>query len=122
MDQYRATAKQRAYFYALTGHNMPFKTTKAKASKMIEQAKAGTWKAPAKRVTVHGYQPFVTMLGDAKSPAGNYAELTFVVDVDYRTDMMGFKTFEEALAAAKAKYPNEEIIEEPNTISRPYHD
>lgn len=122
MNPYQATAKQRSYFRALTGHSMPFKTSKTKASKMIEQAKAGTWKAPAKTVRVHGYQPFVTMLGNAESPAGNYDKLTFVIDVDYYQAHRGFETFEEALAVAKVKYPNDNIIEEPNTISHPYYD
>ena len=122
MTQYLATPKQRAFFRSLTGHDMPFKTSKTKASKMIEKAKAGEWKAPAKHVEVLGYQPYNTMLGDKNSPAGNYEKLTFIVNVDYRTDMMGFETFEAALAAAKAKYSDQEIIESPDSILRPYHD
>ena len=117
MASYEATKAQRVFYFKLTGEWPPRGASKSKVSKMIDDAKNGKLPAPkARKVEVHGYQPYVTMLN-------GYDVLKFVVSIDYRHQGPSHATYEEALAFAKGLLrEGDELIEAPTTVSRPYID
>lgn len=99
---YAATSKQKSYFTALTGEWLPFNCSKSKASTLIKQALAGTYKKKEQVIKVSSYRI------DCPSHR-DHGKMFWEIDVDYRCFAAQFETQEQAMEVAKAKFPGQEI-------------
>lgn len=109
MNAYRATPKQRSYFTSLTGDSLPFKTTKAQASKLIEKALAGKYVKKMPHIRVAGYTFDIR---------GEETEVKYQVMADWRPVESGFDTIECAQKWAEGQYPGAEIEVDRHSVAR----
>lgn len=112
---YASTAKQWGYFKSLTGHELPRGISKAQASKLIEQAKAGTWRPPVRSIRVGRFQfYFGNVHRDAD--ANGMVDGGWRIWIDHRAGFVGYPTQEAAVAAAQAEAREGETVEVSTSI------
>jgi hypothetical protein len=107
---YASTAKQWGFFKSLTGHELPRGISKAQASKLIEQAKAGTWAPPVREIRVGRHQ-FYFGNTHRDADANGYVSGGWRVWIAYRIEGPAFDTQDAALAWAQAQARAGETVE-----------
>lgn len=110
---FKSTPAQWGFFRKLTGHSLPNGCTKSQASRLIDKAVKGEWKAPLRQIEVGRWE-----LTDWSKTY----PVKWLVWVDHRTVGAHYDTQAEAVAAANALVRDGETVVVKDSVYRQLSD